>query len=230
MNTLRKRPTFDDMYNLNQPKLKLPARKGLRAINDPIISNLLFDDTVVDDVIIQQRKKDINTATIMRDQFTQTNRLENGTQTDFGPDAIEEGYKREPHLYDVYPAFSKQPWDRDFFKSKLFKRREKNNAYSETFDTQNNKLKDTGFQTSTYIPSSLTNKRDNINQTFRYVLRIDKPPSPPPSPRPPPSPPPSEGIEPTPPPTPTGKKKLPSTPDSTPPSKPKSKTKLTESE
>ena len=44
MNTLRKRPTYDNLiYYLNhQPTIKHPARKGIRAINDPFIPNLLF--------------------------------------------------------------------------------------------------------------------------------------------------------------------------------------------
>ena len=48
MKTLRERPTFNDMiYSLyHQPIFKYPARKGIRAINDPIISNLLFDNIV----------------------------------------------------------------------------------------------------------------------------------------------------------------------------------------
>ena len=227
MNTLRKRPTFNEMYNLNQPTFKFPDRKGVRAINDHMISNLLFDDEVVDDIILQQKKqrmnmtsvqKDQSTQTILRDQlrdqFTQTIRLDYGTQTDFKPDENEEGYRRNPHFYKVHPAFSKEPMDYDYFKSRLFRRKDKNNAYSETFETENSNLMDTGFQTSTYIPGSLTKKRNNINQTVRYEVRRASPPStPPPSDGDQPSEPPSEDDRPSPnTPEPPWKKKLPPTP------------------
>ena len=53
MNSLRKRPTYDDLihYLNNQPTIKYPARKGIRAINDHIISNLLFDDDATQDML-----------------------------------------------------------------------------------------------------------------------------------------------------------------------------------
>ena len=137
-----------------------------------------------------------------------------GTQADFKPDENEEGYRRNPHFYKVHPAFSKEPMDYDYFKSRLFRRKDKNNAYSETFETENSNLMDTGFQTSTYIPGSLTKKRNNINQTVRYEVRRASPPSsPPPSEGDQPSQPPSEDDEPSPnTPEPPWKKKLPPTP------------------
>ena len=207
MNTLRKKPTYYELIHFlnNQPTIKYPARKGLRVINNPIISNLLYDDEFVDDMIFDDMNEIISQeATQMmkktqtrNEQGAQTDSLEKGTQRDYEWHDDDEGYRRNPHFYTVHPAFSKQPWDYDYFKSKLFKRSAKNNAYSESFDTQDNNLKDTGLQTSTYIPGSLAKKRDNINQTIRYELRLGEPYSPPPSEKGDPSEPPSEKGEPT---------------------------------
>ena len=59
MNTLRKRPTYDNLvYYLNhQPTIQYPARKGIRAVNDTIISNMLFDDDLTDDMMNDEKMK-----------------------------------------------------------------------------------------------------------------------------------------------------------------------------
>ena len=59
MNTLRKRPTYDNLvdYLNHQPTIRYPNRKALRTINDPIISNLLFDDDLTDDMTNYKKMK-----------------------------------------------------------------------------------------------------------------------------------------------------------------------------
>ena len=58
MNTLRKRPTYDNLvYYLNhQPNIQYPARKGIRAVNDTIISNMLFDDDLTDEMMNDKKR------------------------------------------------------------------------------------------------------------------------------------------------------------------------------
>ena len=59
MNTLRKRPTYDDLirYLDNQPSIKYPARKGLSIINDFKISNFMTDTSFTDEDIAQKKEE-----------------------------------------------------------------------------------------------------------------------------------------------------------------------------
>ena len=104
MNTLRKRPTYDNLidYLNHQPTIKYPARKGIRAINDPFISNLLFDDDLTDDKIIEKRKE-----TIQVEKGTQTASLEKGTQKDYTA-KYDYDEPENPHLYWKIDATSER--------------------------------------------------------------------------------------------------------------------------
>lgn len=182
MKTLRKRPTYDEMYNVKQPEFKLPDRKGIRAINHPVISNLLYDDDFKFSPQEEQEEylmiSDKATQT-PHEKGTQTHSLEKGTQIRSKP----EHYDLYPHLYYKIDAMSKMMTHS--------KPKEKNDATSETIalsDMEN----DNKSQTSKYIPGGLKKKSDNINQTIRYVLKSFESPMPTPQPTPIPSPTPSQ--------------------------------------
>jgi len=185
MNSLRKRPTYDDLihYLNNQPTINYPARKAIRLINDPFVSNLLFDDDLPDDMMIEKRnqvQREEANQMMQMEQSTQTpyergtqteESLDKGTQKDFlfGEDDDEE-YERNPHLYrkiDATSKWKKHHWNTYWW----FKPTEQNDATSSIIDTEDNQIKDSASQTSRYIPGSLKKKSDNINQTVRYELK-----------------------------------------------------------
>ena len=68
MNTLRKRPTYNDMIKSinNPPVFKYKEPKGIKILNDIIISNFLFTDNIIDDKIINESEK-----MLMLDKYTQ---------------------------------------------------------------------------------------------------------------------------------------------------------------
>ena len=109
MNTLKKRPTYDNLvYYLNhQPTIKYPARKGISAINNPIISNLLFDDYTMEDMLIQSIKTAESSTQTPHEQGTQTDNFEKGTQRDY---TVKYDYDEpeNPHLYRKIDATSKR--------------------------------------------------------------------------------------------------------------------------
>lgn len=169
MNNLRKRPTFNDLINYlnNQPIIKYPERKGINMINNMIISNLLFNDEIINDKLITAEeniiKSDKFTQTLINKQ-SQTNILDQETQKPYEL----QHYDLYPHLYYKIDATSKYMKHNKDIKNK-------NNAFAGIISTNNKKLYDSIIQTSSYIPSSLKEKSDNINQTVRFMLKQIKP-------------------------------------------------------
>jgi hypothetical protein len=193
MNTLRKRPTYNGLvdYLNNQPTIKYPTRKGIKIINDTIISNLMYDDDTIEDMFIEETEEMVeaqkekliksmkeSTTQTPYDQGTQTDTLNKGTQKDFIPDYDDEDIEKRPHMYWKINAMSERRTHNPYW---FFKPREKNDATSETIESKDNELKDNISQTSRYIPGSLKRKSDNINQTVRYMLKKFENPVPTPS-------------------------------------------------
>jgi hypothetical protein len=90
MNTLRKRPTYDDLirYLDNQPTIKYPVRNGLSIINDFKISNFMIDTSFTDEDIAQKKEEmvDKREKEIIQQKGagTQTEEsLDKGTQEDY---------------------------------------------------------------------------------------------------------------------------------------------------
>ena len=191
MNTLRKRPTYDNLvYYLNhQPTIQYPARKGIRAINDPIISNLLFDDDFMDDKKLEQWEE-----VMISDKATQTPHVK-GTQTNFTDEKGVQTPDFRPKLdYEVNPEkyrkidATSQRKSHHFNTYWFYQNKQKNDATSETIQTGDDELKDNVNQTAIrYIPGSLKKKSDNINQTVRFELLSIQSPIPTPDPTPMPS-------------------------------------------
>ena len=158
-------------------------------LNNIIISNLIFDNDSIEEKIIEQKQNIIKT-----DQFIQTPHTK-GIQTDILDKETQEYYKLQhhdlyPHLYYKIDAMSK-------YMPNTKKIINKNDAFAGIQSTMDKNKYDTIVQTSSYIPSSLKQKSDNINQTVRYMLKtfespIQTPvqtpiPTPPESPTPTPS-------------------------------------------
>lgn len=167
MNTLRKRPLYDDMIKSinNPPVFKYKEPKGIKILNDIIISNLLFND-FNDDIMIEEMKNKI-----LFDKFTQTPYVKS-VQTDIlnketqKPYVLQD-YDLHPHLYYKIDAISKyMPNDKNI--------KNKNDGFAGIISKSKNTY-DSIIQTSNYIPSSYKEKSDNINQTVRYMLKQIKP-------------------------------------------------------
>ena len=163
-NTLRKKLSYDGIIKkYDKFEIPLPNRKATDIMNHPIISNLLFDNDFVD-----ERHNDI----LKFDKFTQTPH-EKSTQTDILDKETQEYYKLQhhdlyPHLYYKIDAFSKyMPNNKNIVN--------KNDAFAGIISTDDKNKYDSIVQTSNYIPSSLKEKSDNINQTVRYLLKETKP-------------------------------------------------------
>jgi hypothetical protein len=101
----------------------------------------------------------------------QTVSLEKGTQKDY---TVKYDYDEpaNPHLYKKIDATSERLTHHlDNYWFNWFKPQQKNDATSETIETKGAHLKDNVSQTSRYIPGSLKQKSDNINQTVQYILK-----------------------------------------------------------
>ena len=183
MNKLRKRKTYDELINdLNhQPIIRYPKREGKHMLNNFIISNLIFNNENIDEKIIEQKQNIIKT-----NQFTQTPHTK-GIQTDILDKETQEYYKLQhhdlyPHLYYKIDASSKyMPNNKKIIN--------KNDAFAGIISTDDKNKYDTIVQTSSYIPSNLKQKSDNINQTVRYMLKTFESPIPNPITTPIPTPP-----------------------------------------
>ena len=191
MNKLRKRKTYDELINdlNNQPTIRYPKREGKNMLNNFIISNLIFNNENIDEKIIEQKQNIIKT-----DQFTQTPHTK-GIQTDILNKETQKNFK--PEHYDVYPHLYYKIDAMSKYMPNNKKIINKNNAFAGIISTDDKNKYDSIVQTSSYIPSSLKQKSDNINQTVRYMLKtfespIQTPvqtpiPTPPESPTPTPS-------------------------------------------
>jgi hypothetical protein len=175
-NILRKKLNYNDIIKkYSKFYVPLPDRKATDIMNHPMISNLLSDDYLTDEIKYQIQTLDKSTQTPY-ERGTQTDSLDKATQKDFKP----EHHDLYPHLYYKIDAFSKyMPNNKDL--------KNKNDATSETVKTENNELNDNINQSSKYIPGSLKKKSDNINQTVRYMLKTFESPIPTPDPTPIPS-------------------------------------------
>ena len=183
MKSLRKKPTFNELIDSlsNQPMIKYPSRKGIKIINDLMVSNLLFDDDVMDHKLMEEWEE-----IMISDKATQTPHVK-GTQTDILEKGVQTPYFRprldyevNPDKYYEIPAFSKYMRPNWWLKNK-------NDATTKTVKTDNDELNDNIRQTSRYIPGLLQRKSDNINQTVRYELKSIQSPIPTPDPTPIPS-------------------------------------------
>ena len=82
MKSLRKKPKFSQLIDSlsNQPIIRYPKRKGINVLDNSMVSNLLFDDDVMDEAWeeIMISDKAIQTP---HEQGIQTCILEKGVQT-----------------------------------------------------------------------------------------------------------------------------------------------------
>ena len=164
MNTLRKRPLYDDVIKSinNPPVFKYKEPEGIKILNDIIIPNLLFDNVMNDDTMIEEMKNEI-----LFDKYTQTPYVKS-TQTDVLNKETQKPYELQdydlhPHLYYKIDAMSKYMKNDKTIKSK-------NDGFAGIISKSKNTYESI-IQTSNYIPSSYKEKSDNINQTVRYMLK-----------------------------------------------------------
>lgn len=162
--TLRKRLNYNQVIDKYQKfEIPLPDRKATNILNHPIISNLLFDSYISDESIIGESKN-----IIRFDKFTQTPHTKS-IQTDTldaetqKPHELQH-YELYPNLYYKIDAMSK------YMKHEI-NIKTKNDGFAGIISTENKQLYDSIIQTSNYIPPSLKQKSDNINQTVRYMLK-----------------------------------------------------------
>jgi hypothetical protein len=176
MKSLRKKPTFNQLVESlsNQPIIRYPERKGINVLDNTMVSNLLFDDDGMDEVM----RLDKATQT-PHEKGTQTGILEKGVQTPYFIPRLD--YEVNPEKYYEIPAFSKYMKPNEGLTNY-------NDASSEAVKTDNDQLSDNINQTSRYIPGLLQRKSDNINQTVRYMLKTFESPIPTPAPTPIPTP------------------------------------------
>ena len=101
MKSLRRKPTYDELvYEIHhQPIIKYPERKGINILDDMMISNLLYDDTLTQEIMISD--KATQTPHV---KGTQTDTLEKETQKRFKP----QHHDLYPHLYYKIDAMSRK--------------------------------------------------------------------------------------------------------------------------